>query len=105
MVLDIYILRNTCLYYVLHHWGNADMVTYHDRPDLYFLSNYGSCRLDKCMCVDGDNPRYGGSWGGLACPDWVPHGAADMKSLIEDAKNNYMRRKNEEKAKGEVHPQ
>jgi hypothetical protein len=71
------------------------MVTYHDRPDLYFLSNYGRCRLHDCQCIDRNNPRFGGSWGGLACPDWVPHGAQDIKNLIEDAKNNYMRSKND----------
>ena len=80
------------------------METYHDREDLYFLSNYGNCRLDHCLCIDGDNPRFGGSWGGLACPDWVPHGAQDMKNLIESAKNNYLRGKNEAKAENKNHP-
>jgi len=62
--------------------------------DLYFLNNYGKCRLEKCQCIDQDNPRFKGAWGGLACPDWVPTGAEELKDLIEQAKRNY---KNEPK--------
>lgn len=61
---------------------------------IYFLSNYGHCRLEKCMCIDPDHPRFGGAWGGLACPDWVANGSQDLKSMIEHAKLNYMANKN-----------
>lgn len=60
----------------------------HSDP-IYFLSNYGHCRLDKCMCIDRGNPRFGGAWGGLACPDWVANGSQDLKSMIEKAKLYY----------------
>jgi hypothetical protein len=46
------------------------------------------------MCIDPDNPRFGGAWGGLACPDWVANGSQDLKSMIEHAKVNYMASKN-----------
>lgn len=52
----------------------------------YFLTNYGSCKLDKCRCIDWNDPRFQGAWGGLACPDWVPLGAKGIHELIEEAK-------------------
>lgn len=52
----------------------------------YFLTNYGNCKLEKCMCIDWQNPRFKGAWGGLACPDWVPLGAKSFFNLIERAK-------------------
>jgi len=60
-----------------------------DSDPIYVLTNYGQCRLEKCMCIDQDNPRFDGAWGGLACPDWVALGATDMKALIDEAKKNY----------------
>jgi hypothetical protein len=48
------------------------------------------------MCIDQENPRFGGAWGGLACPDWVANGSQDLKSMIEHAKLNYMANKNDE---------
>lgn len=49
------------------------------------------------MCIDPDNPRFGGPWGGLACPDWLPHGGADMVALREYAKETYLKAKNAQK--------
>ena len=60
-----------------------------DNDPLYVLNNYGRCKLDQCQCIDQTNPRFNGAWGGLACPDWVPAGEIDFKSLIEHAKKNY----------------
>lgn len=64
---------------------------------IYFLNNYGKCRLEKCMCIDPNNPRFGGPWGGLACPDWLPHGGADMVALRKYAKETYLKAKNAQK--------
>ena len=52
----------------------------------YFLSNYGQCKLEKCMCIDQHEPRFKGAWAGLACPDWEPKGARNILDLIEQAK-------------------
>jgi hypothetical protein len=70
-----------------------------DNDPIYFLNNYGQCRLAKCMCIDQENPRFGGAWGGLACPDWVVNGSQDLKSMIEHAKLNYMATKNDERTR------
>lgn len=67
----------------------------HSDP-IYFLTNYGHCRLDKCMCIDQENPRFGGAWGGLACPDWVANGSQDLKSMIDHAKLYYIKGKYDE---------
>ena len=64
---------------------------------IHFLNNYGECRLEKCMCIDPDNPRFEGAWGGLACPDWVSIGASDMKDLIDRAKATYRKADNDVK--------
>ena len=70
------------------------MVTINDRHDLYFLHNYGNCRLHHCRCIDRDNPRFNGAWAGLACPDWVPTGSQELKDMIEKAKSIYLDSKN-----------
>lgn len=62
-----------------------------------FLNSYGRCRLEKCMCIDPHTPRFKGAWGGLACPDWVPLGAEDIKELIDHAKANYRKVDNDVK--------
>jgi hypothetical protein len=41
------------------------------------------------MCIDAKNPRFGGAWGGLSCPDWVPLGPINWEQMIEHAKENY----------------
>lgn len=64
---------------------------------IYFLSNYGKCKLEHCQCIDQDNPRYDGSWGGLVCPDWEPLGAVDMVQLAKYARETYKKVKNEQK--------
>ena len=74
------------------------MGIYDDRPDIYYLSNYGNCSRGHCLCTDGDNPRYGGAWAGIVCPDWVPLGAKDMEQLIQAAKETYLNAKDKEKA-------
>jgi len=60
---------------------------------IYFLTNYGKCGLEKCRCIDPDNPRFGGPWGGLVCPDWLPHGAIDMEALKQYARDTYKKAK------------
>jgi len=57
--------------------------------ELYWLMNYGQCKLDTCQCIAQKNPRYGGAWGGIVCPDWVPLGARSLDDLIEIAKRKY----------------
>jgi hypothetical protein len=49
----------------------------------YFLTNYGRCKLEKCRCIDWQDPRFEGAWGGLACPDWETLGAKSFFELIE----------------------
>jgi hypothetical protein len=71
---------------------------------IYFLNNYGQCKLDKCMCIDRDNPRFDGAWGGLACPDWVANGSQDLHSMIERAKLTYMANKNDERTRNTQRP-
>ena len=68
-----------------------------NKQQIHFLNNYGECRLEKCMCIDRDNPRFEGAWGGLACPDWVSIGASDMKDLIDRAKATYRKADNDVK--------
>lgn len=68
-----------------------------NEQQIHFLNNYGECRLEKCMCIDPDNPRFKGAWGGLACPDWVSIGASDMKDLIDRAKATYRKADNDVK--------
>jgi hypothetical protein len=53
---------------------------------IYFLTNYGRCKLPECQCISQHNPRFEGAWGGLACPDWEPLGAKSLLELIEQAK-------------------
>jgi hypothetical protein len=60
-----------------------------NEENLHVLGNYGQCRLDVCMCIDAKNPRFGGAWGGLSCPDWVPLGPINWEQMIEHAKENY----------------
>ena len=74
------------------------MVTINARPDLYFLHNYGHCRRDNCLCVTGNHPAFSGSWGGLACPDWIPMGSQEIKDMIEKAKSSYLDSKNATKS-------
>ena len=68
-----------------------------NEQQIHFLNNYGECRLEKCMCIDRDNPRFEGAGGGLACPDWVSIGASDMKDLIDRAKATYRKADNDVK--------
>ena len=70
-------------------------MTGHDnRLDLYLLGNYGHCSRSSCLCVTGNHPEFGGAWGGLACPDWVPLGSQNVQDMIEKAKLSYLRNKN-----------
>ena len=83
------------LCFVLYCRGNKSLtVDFHDRPDIYFMHNYGHCRLHSCRCIDRNNPRFGGAWGGLACPDWIPLGSQEIKDMIEKAKSSYLDSKN-----------
>lgn len=61
------------------------------------LNNYGQCRLEHCLCIDQNNPRYHGAWAGLVCPDWVTLGARNTDDLIAYAKTNYKVKANEHK--------
>lgn len=48
--------------------------------DVYFLNNYGRCRLgEECECLKG--LRFDGQWGGLMCDDWMPLGVRSMEEL------------------------
>ena len=48
----------------------------------YIQHNYGTCRLERCLCRDPHNPRYGG-WVGKLCPDWMPTSATNWEELKE----------------------
>jgi hypothetical protein len=65
--------------------------------EIDLLNNYGHCRLEHCLCIDQNNPRYHGAWGGLVCPDWVTLGARNTDDLIAYAKTNYKVKANEHK--------
>ena len=56
---------------------------------IYVLMNYGKCKLETCECIAQKNPRYGGAWAGIVCPDWAPLGASSIDELIENAKRTY----------------
>lgn len=47
----------------------------------YLDNNYGRCKLTPCKCRDPYNPRFGGSWVGKLCPDWIPTGSATWEDL------------------------
>lgn len=54
-----------------------------DWLSLYLLNNYGTCRLEKCMCRDPHKPRFGGPWVGINCPDWQPNGSKNWTELYD----------------------
>ena len=62
----------------------------------YIFSNYGRCKLDKCLCIDPVAPRFGG-WAGMGCPDWVPLGGTSVDELMDIAKKYYLEYKDEER--------
>ena len=47
----------------------------------YLDKNYGRCKHARCLCRDPHNPRYGGEWVGIICPDWVPTGSSNWDEL------------------------
>lgn len=61
-----------------------------ETDEVYFLNNYGRCKLGQdCECMKGQ--RFDGQWGGLMCDQWVPLGARSMEDLramvLGDRKN------------------
>ena len=53
----------------------------------YYLSNYGSCRLEKCQCAAE------GLWRGILCEHWEPVGATCPEELILMMKERYRQTK------------
>ena len=60
-----------------------------ETDEMYWLVNYGRCKLETCRCIARKNPRYGGAWAGIVCPDWIPLGSRSLDDLIEIAKRKY----------------
>lgn len=60
----------------------------------HYLTNYGHCRKEECLCLRGTHPLWPNAWGGLACPDWVPLGARSHDELMMMARE--MRRRSRE---------
>ena len=57
--------------------------------EIHYLSNYGECRREECLCQRGTHPRWPEAWGGIACEDWVPIGARSHIELIEMMRERY----------------
>lgn len=67
------------------------MTSVDDVDELYFLNNYGRCRLGQnCECARG--LRFDGKWGGLMCDQWMPLGARSVSELTSyDAVKKYVK--------------
>lgn len=62
----------------------------------YLDRNYGTCKLDTCLCRSTVKPRFGGEWVGKLCPDWVPTGAKNWEEL----RQHLMEKKNDDRSLG-----
>ncbi len=57
--------------------------------EIHYLSNYGECRQERCLCQRGEHPAWPGAWGGIACEHWKPLGARSHEELIEMMRERY----------------
>jgi len=57
--------------------------------EIHYLSSYGHCRSEECLCAKGEHPQWPGAWGGIACDQWEPIGARSHEELMDMVKQRY----------------